>query len=172
MTQLIEKALKSYNKHKDRVTNHNVIGIIDYTQHSKYKRFHVYDLKEKKIIRSHHTAHGTGSADPKNKGKAVKFSNVNMSKCSSIGAAITGVYYSGKYGRSLKLHGLESTNSALYSRSVVIHKSLYVTDEYIARVGRCGLSWGCPAVDPAIKDSLLDILPKGTFIYMYGGQDG
>lgn len=169
---LIEKALASYKKYKNKTSNDKVIGIIDYTLHSSKKRFFVYDLKTNKIIRSHHTAHGSGSANPKNKGYAIKFSNVNMSKCSSIGAAVTGVYYNGKYGRSLKLHGLEPTNSNLYSRSVVIHKSLYVTDKYIAQVGRCGLSWGCPAVDPAIKDSLLDILPKGTFIYMYGGQNG
>ena len=152
-----------------RVKDKRYMVIIDYTLHSKHKRLFVYDRLKEKVIRSHHCAHGKGSSSPGNVGKAVNFSNTVMSKCSSVGPAVTGRVYYGRYGRSLNLHGLVPSNDNMFKRRIVLHKSKYVTDAYIRYAGRCGQSWGCTAVDPAIKDSLIDLIKGGTFMYLHGG---
>ncbi len=141
--------------------------IVDFTQPSYKKRFFVYSMVDKKIIREHHCSHGSGSAgrDP---AYCDKFSNVNMSKKSSLGSMKTGGVYYGKHGRSLKLHGLEEgVNNNVYSRSIVIHSARYVTDNYILKNGRAGCSWGCFALDPAICNDVIDLVKGGTFLYSY-----
>jgi len=169
---ILEKAKDAFAEFKShpKVKNYRYIIIVDYTIHSRHKRLFVYDRGERKVIRSHHCAHGRGSSSPSNTGKAVNFSNTIMSKCSSIGPAVTGGVYYGKYGRSLNLHGLVPSNDNMFIRRIVLHKSKYVTDQYIAYAGRCGQSWGCLSVDPAIKESLIDLIKNGVFIYLYGGN--
>ena len=109
-SKLLDIALAEYKKHSahHKVKRSDIIIITDYTIHSSKKRLFVYDRRSKKVIRSHHCAHGINSSDPRNPGKAIRFSNKNMSKCSNVGALVTGGTYWGKYGKSLNIHGLIS----------------------------------------------------------------
>ena len=169
--KLLARALREYSifKSHTRIKNYTYIVIIDYSIHSSKKRLFVYDRRKKKVIRSHHVAHGINTSDPRKPGLAVRFSNKNMSKCSNVGCLVTGSTYYGKYGKSLNLHGLEKgINNNCFRRRIVFHKSKYVTDKFINRVGYAGRSWGCPAMDPAIFNSFRDLVAGGTFCYFNG----
>ena len=166
--KLLTISVLSMKKYENKLKNTKIIVIIDYTKHSSKRRLYVVEIASGTVLRQHHVAHGSGSASSVDPGYAVKFSNTNMSKCSSVGAAMTAETYYGKYGLSLKIRGLEDSNSNIYARAIVFHKSDYVTDAYIRKTGRCGLSWGCPAVDPTIKDSLVQLIKNGVFVYLNG----
>lgn len=160
---ILDKALKlNYN-----VPRKEYIVYIDFSRPSKEKRLFLIDTNKKIILESHHVSHGVGSADPRDKGMAVSFSNVPNSKKSSLGAMVTGKIYYGKHGKSLKLHGLEKgINDNVYKRHIVIHPASYVTDSYIRRNGRAGCSWGCPAIDPAISSKFIDKIKEGCLVYI------
>lgn len=169
--KILEAAEESFNKHwnNPKLKEKNFITIVDLGVHSSKKRLYVYDWVKKKVIRSHHVAHGQGS-DWNNTGYAHDFSNRNMSKKSAKGGYITGKTY--RWGKrfptpnKLKLHGLDKTNNNAFSRAVVMHSSAYVTNGTIRRTGKVGRSWGCPAVDPAIAEDLIDMLKEGSFLYI------
>lgn len=136
--------------------------VIDFSKPSYEKRLFVYD-KDDKLLRSHHVAHGVNSSDPKNRAMAVSFSNKPGSHKSSLGKYKTAETYYGKHGYSLKLDGLEKgINDNARKRYIVIHPADYVTDSFIAKNGRAGQSHGCPAIDPAISKSLIDMIKEGV----------
>jgi hypothetical protein len=169
---IIDKALESYVKFSassSAIKNDKYMIIVDMTKPSNEKRLYLYNIAKRSIERAHHTAHGINSSDPNNPAMAVSFSNTPNSRKTSLGAMCTGEVYTGKYGRSLKLYGLEQgKNDNVYKRFIVIHSSLYVTDSYIRKRGYCGRSWGCFAVDPAISNQLIDDVKNGTFLFCYG----
>lgn len=86
---------------------------------------------------------------------------------SSLGVYLTDQTYSGKHGFSLKVRGLESSNSNVYRRDVVVHSANYVTPEFIKAHGYAGNSWGCFAVDPHVSKQLIDYIKEGTVMYAY-----
>lgn len=179
----IKKALQEYKKYSN--LRDDYIVVVNMDEPSYRKRLHVYDLKKKKVIRDHHVSHGKNSANPYNKAMATKFSNKENSHQSSLGAMKTAETYNGKYGYSLKLDGLEKQNSNVRRRYIVIHPADYVTDRFILSNGRAGLSWGCPATDPAISKSLIDLIKekeyqikkdgasskKGCFFYIHKEEE-
>lgn len=150
---------------------HNVPGklmvVVNYREPSYKKRLYVVDTETGEIIRAHHVAHGSASTCTSNVARACYFSNVVGSRKSSLGAMKTGKIYYGKYGKSLKLHGLDKCNSMVYARFIVMHSSAYVTDQYILKNGYAGRSWGCLAVDTAVSSALIDLVADGTFVYAY-----
>lgn len=166
-------ALKEFKKFKSQAKNTDLFVIVDFSVHSYYRRLYVLDMTKKgyPVIRHHHVAHGVNSSKRGQPGNADKFSNVVMSKKSSLGMLKTGKTYFGSYGRSLKLHGLEKgKNHNVFKRFIVMHKSNYVTDRFIDKHGYAGRSWGCLSVDPAIKDSLVSLIKDGVLIYCYGEE--
>src|SRR3546814_7753814 len=80
---------------------------------------------------AHHVAHGRGS-DPTHCGWLQNFSNEYESLATSRGAYVTGDFYNGKYGYSLRLSGLDPTNSNALGRAIVVHSAWYAEPE-IAR---------------------------------------
>ncbi len=154
-----QQALDYFKQNYSKIGNKNYLGIVDFAKHSSKSRFFILDIKNSSV-QAFHVAHGSGS-DPDNDGYATFFSNRNQSRASSVGFYLTGSVYKGKYGRSLKLHGLSSTNSNAYERAVVLHPSAYVK-EANAKAGR---SWGCLAVSFETVDSIIDKLKGGAIIY-------
>ncbi len=166
----VASAYISYGQFKQKAKDTKHMLVVDYTQPSYKKRMFLIDIASGEIVRKHHVAHGDMSSDPRNKARAIYFSNTVDSHKSSIGAMVTGIVYVGKHGRSCRLLGLEKgVNDNVYRRAIVVHASNYVTDDYILRTGRAGCSWGCLACDPAISNSLIDDIRDGTFVYCYGG---
>jgi hypothetical protein len=156
---LKRKAMEYFTANPDRITNKRYIGIVDFAAHSSKDRFWIIDLQtgsEHGI----HVAHGTGS-DPDGDGYATRFSNVPNSKASSLGFYLTGALYVGKHGKSMRLHGLSSTNSNALKRAVVLHDSNYVSEGNV----RAGRSFGCLAVANSEIANALASLRGGALIY-------
>ena len=131
--------------------------LVDYSRNSLRKRLYVYDFNKQRIIMSSFSGHGSG-------GESTifhpEFSNVPGSHCSSLG------HY--KIGRERKMYtrpcnafeldGLDSTNSNVRKRSVLLHPST------------CPLSHGCitlPFRRYYKLSNLLNSQPKNIIMWVY-----
>jgi len=156
---LKRKALEYFNSNSGRIQNKRYIGVVDFSRHSSQDRFWILDVQSG-AEHAMHVAHGTGS-DPDGDGYATRFSNVPNSKASSLGFYLTGDLYTGKHGKSMRLHGLSSTNSNALARAVVLHDSNYVQEGNY----RAGRSFGCLAVANSEIGKALASLRGGALIY-------
>jgi hypothetical protein len=99
---------------------------------------------------------------------ASRFSNRDGSHQSALGLYITAETYSGSHGRSLKLDGKEAGfNSAARGRAIVMHEADYASDAHVRRNGYMGRSWGCPAMDPAVAQDVIDLVKNGSAMLIY-----
>ncbi len=155
-------ALQKYDEFAPKVRNPNYITMIDFSRHSGAKRFFLVERATGKVEATM-TAHGVNS-DPDRDGYAQYFSNTPNSRKSSLGSYIVEERYVGKHGASLRMDGLEATNSNARARAVVLHSAKYVADEK----NKQGMSWGCPAVARVWIDRVIERLRDGSFLYAYG----
>lgn len=142
-TRMLEKAqeLKSYLKLHPTYNQHQAI-LIDMRQFSGKNRLYVYDLDSMKVISQGLVAHGSGSETAVD--DSLQFSNTPESYMSSLGKYKIGVPYTGSFGRSYKLHGLDKSNSKAFDRAIVLHRYSCVPDsEQDYEI--CN-SLGCPMV--------------------------
>ena len=155
-SEALQAALEARKKYP--TPRQDLFVIVDYGRSKRVPRLHVVDSSNNSIIREFLVAHGTGSG----KGEATMFSNVVNAHMSSLGAMKTGDTYHGKYGRSLKLHGLEKgVNDNVFARFIVVHGSLYVTNKFV------GNSWGCLAVPMKEAQDLIDMIKGGVLVYAH-----
>lgn len=99
---------------RSRGFNTNYCILIDFRQFSGERRMHLVNLKTFKIEKSFPVAQGRGDKS---------FSNVSGSNSSSLGMAVTREKGASMYGARFKyvLEGLDSTNSAIRVRNIVLH---------------------------------------------------
>lgn len=161
-TRLIALGDKLLRQNRGRADNAACIAIADYDRPSWEERFHFIDL-EKRQARSFRVAHGRGS-DPAHSGWLKNFSNQIGSNASSSGAYRVAGEYSGKYGRSLRLIGLDHENSNAERRAIVLHAAWYAEPDIIDRHGKLGRSEGCFTVSEADRNLLIECLPAGSLI--------
>lgn len=162
-SKVAKVAFEKYDKFKAQINRQEYIAMIDFTQHSGNLRFYFVNRKSG-AVEQWAVAHGAGS-DPDNDGIAQYFSNVPDSHMSSLGSyLIQEKYQSAKFGESLRLDGLESSNSNVRDRAIVLHPSTYVKDGLIKQ----GRSWGCPAIPYAKIQSVIARAQGGAFMYVYG----
>lgn len=155
---LLTKALGYYHTNLASIKNKEVIGVIDFSQHSSKERFYIIDVQSGRVEK-YQVAHGKNS-DPDNDGMATIFSNTPSSEMSSRGIYLTAETYYGGHGFSLKLDGKSSTNSNARSRAIVIHPA-----DYVDTGGSTGRSWGCPALDPRFSEEIINQIKGGAVIY-------
>ncbi|GMM92366.1 murein L,D-transpeptidase catalytic domain-containing protein [Qipengyuania sp. MTN3-11] len=151
----------------------DIVGVADFGLHSAQRRFHFVDLTNGKVA-SYHVSHGDGS-DPEHDGWLNRYSNEEGSHCTSSGAYMTRSWYVGKFGTSIRLDGLDPTNSNALPRAIVMHQADYATPEHVARWGRLGRSNGCFAMGPEQFDRALIDLSGGRLLIAgsYGfAEDG
>jgi hypothetical protein len=153
--------LLEYKIKNDPTSDERYWGIVDFSQPSTSKRLYIFDTVEKKVS-SYYVAHGKGSEGTGN--IPAMFSNQNGSNSSSLGIYRTLGEYIGNHGRSLRLEGLEPTNSNALARAVVMHTADYVSENFIRQTGRLGRSQGCFAVERAVGDTLINELKNGAYI--------
>ncbi|KZY28427.1 twin-arginine translocation pathway signal, partial [Erythrobacter sp. HI0037] len=125
-------------------------------------------------VASYHVSHGTGS-DGEHDGWLKRYSNIEGSEASSRGAFMTRSWYVGRYGTSIRLDGLDPTNSNALPRAIVMHQANYATPEHVDRWGRLGRSNGCFAMGPEQFDRALIDLSGGRLLVSgsYGiAEDG
>lgn len=137
-------------------------AIFDVGQHASKKRFFIFDGLTG-TVQPYHAAHGSGSEGTKNDGWATEFSNTPESKMTSLGMYQCAEKYVGKHGISMKLDGLQSTNSNARKRAIVVHGASYVTESG-AEVGD---SWGCPALSMNIITTTVANLKQSSYLYVY-----
>ncbi len=121
--------------------NTNTCFLFDISLPSGQKRFFIYDLQKDTIKSKGLVAHGN-CFEYWLEGR--RYSNATGSGCSSPGKYKIGSPYTGKFGYSYKLYGLDSSNSNAFERTVVLHSHSCVpeneTDDEICQ------SNGCPTV--------------------------
>jgi hypothetical protein len=162
----LEAALSAFRSAVEHanVTDNRYLTVIDYTLPSAQERLWVFDLNLETIVRRELVAHGKGSGEA----IATAFSNRDGSHMSSLGLFLTDQAYIGSNGYSLRLRGLDpGVNDHAYDRAIVIHGAKYVSPE-IAKTGRVGRSWGCPAVSIQVARVLIDTIKDGTLLFAFG----
>jgi|FLYM01.1.fsa_nt_gi hypothetical protein len=153
---IYERVQRYYDQNYKNFENKQYVVIIDMGLKSSERRFTLFNLKTGKFSR-YLTSHGKNS-DPNNDGWLDSFSNVPGSNQTSIGIYKTmGTYY-GANGRSLRLDGLESTNSNALSRAIVVHGANYISEAN----NYAGRSYGCPALDHAVAQYAIDLIKGGS----------
>ncbi len=151
-------------KSKDLLKNDSLLTIIDFSSPSVDQRFFIVDLKNKKIIKNTWVAHGMKSGA----NTAEYFSNRKHSNKSSLGLYITNETYEGKHGYSLRLDGMnKGLNDNARKRAIVVHGADYVSNEFIAKQGRIGRSFGCPAVPMNEVTEIIDLIKNGSCLFIY-----
>jgi hypothetical protein len=159
--QLFARAKAALDQH--RVYPRDTIGIVDFSKPSSEPRFYVVDLASGNV-ESHLVCHGRGS-DPAHSGYLERFSNDFGSYASSNGAYTTADYYQGKYGLSLRVNGLDWSNSNADARAIVIHNAWYAEPDMIPLHGQLGRSEGCFAMPKASQYAVMRKLAGGRMIY-------
>ncbi len=157
----VDKAFAFFNKNQSVIRNKKYISIFDISQHSGQRRLYLINVTTG-AVQSMHVSHGSGS-DTNHDGIATQFSNTSGSKMSSLGFMLTAETYIGKHGESLRLDGLESRNSKVRSRAIVIHSASYVN----ANLSKMGRSEGCPAVSLANIKDFIAKTKNGSLYYIY-----
>jgi hypothetical protein len=160
---LFQKAKAALDAHRYRVRARDMMGIVDFSLPSRDPRFHLVNLVNGSV-ESFRVAHGRGS-DPAHSGFLERFSNDFGSFATSNGTYTTGDYYEGKYGLSMKVRGLDWTNSNAEARAIVIHNAWYAEPEMIGAHGKLGRSEGCFAFSRADQWSVMKRLAGGRMIY-------
>lgn len=128
-----------------RAVHRDVVAVADFRQPSRAPRLHLVDMASGRM-QSILVAHGRGS-DPEKTGWLSRFSNEPGSEATSEGGYVTGGYYFGQHGPSMRLIGLDPTNSNAESRAIVVHAAWYVGPEMIQTHGMLGRSEGCFAIN-------------------------
>ena len=160
---LFQRAKDALDAHRYQIPARDFIGIVDFSKPSSEGRFHVVDLRNG-TVESHLVAHGRGS-DPDHSGFLERFSNRPGSEATSNGTYTTADYYHGKYGLSMKVRGLDWTNSNAESRAIVIHNAWYAEPGMIAAHGKLGRSEGCFAFSRDSQWAVMRKLAGGRMIY-------
>jgi hypothetical protein len=159
--QLFARAKAALDSHK--IWPRDAMAVVDFSQPSADPRFHVVDLVSGEV-ESFRVAHGRGS-DPDHSGFVERFSNNFGSYASSNGTYVTGDYYNGKYGTSMKVRGLDWSNYNAEPRAIVIHNAWYAEDDMIATHGKLGRSEGCFAMSRENQYKVMRKLAGGRMIY-------
>ncbi len=161
--RLRERALAALEAKRPLLANTDVIGIADFNRASRDPRFYIVDLRSG-FTTEHLVAHGRGS-DPAHSGWLEMFSNSVGSEATSNGAYLTGDNYNGKYGYSMRLTGLDYTNSNALARAIVIHSAWYAEPHVIEAHGKLGRSEGCFALPGISHAEAMTRLGSGRLLY-------
>jgi hypothetical protein len=167
--QAFNYAIKGFNflLQQGKLTNDNIISIIDFTLPSSKKRLFVLDLNDFRVLYNTYVAHGVNSG----REYANQFSNTPSSYKSSLGFYETLNTYIGEHGYSLKLDGLEKgINDNANSRAIIIHAADYVNESLIRAQGYIGRSWGCPALPEKLHKPIIDKIKNGTCLFIYSPE--
>ncbi len=177
---LLSEALASYAKHRGTVAaqtrlfvlptktiesrvspiRRDVMAVVDFRLPSSTPRLFVIDLADGSV-EVYRIAHGRGSGEGP---VPTLFSNLMDSLTSSVGAYVAAnIYEDGFWPGSMRLHGLDPTNSCAFWRAIVMHEAAYMTPK--PGTGAVGTSDGCLAVSQADRRILNPRLADGAFIY-------
>lgn len=160
---LFDIAKRELDRAGSAIWKRDIVGIADFGLHSAKPRFHLVNM-ERGEVQSLHVSHGTGS-DREHDGWLKQFSNVEGSNATSRGAYVTWEWYTGRYGTSVRLGGLDPTNDAALRRYIVMHRAAYAEPAHLDKWGRLGRSNGCFAFGEEQFRTALLTLSGGRLLY-------
>ncbi len=141
-----------------------LLTLIDYSRPSTEPRLWVIDLSSNRILCRSLVAHGINSG----KKYAKHFSNLEGSLKTCLGVFITKNSYMGKYGYSLRIHGLESgINDCAERRAIVMHGDSCASKYFLLLKGRLGYSHGCQAIEPQLASTIINLIKEGSVVVAY-----
>jgi hypothetical protein len=155
---LKEKAGEANKFLLDKKFNTEICFLIDMNIESGRNRFFVYDIKKDSVLFSGLVAHGSCDETFRT---TPNFSNKINSGCSSMGKYKIGGAYTGKFGLSYKLYGLDSSNNNAFQRFVVLHEYGCVPEQETYPIPICN-SRGCPMVSPGFMNQLRVIIKSSS----------
>ena len=161
--QLFARAKAALERHSNSLAHRDRIGIADFSRASREARFHIVDMNSGHV-ESHRVAHGRGS-DRGHTGWLEQFSNDFGSNATSNGGYRTADFYHGKYGLSMRLHGLDWSNNNAMERAIVVHQAWYAEADMVAIHGKLGRSEGCFAFARDSHFEVMRSLGQGRLIY-------
>jgi hypothetical protein len=161
--RLLARARAAFDRHRSQLSHTDVVAIADFSRPSRDHRFFLLDTASGRVS-NHLVAHGRGS-DPDHSGYVERFSNAIGSEASSQGGYVTGDFYQGKYGRSIRLSGLDWSNSNAETRAIVVHHAWYAEPDQLETNGKLGRSEGCFALPYNSLQQVLARLGPGRFLY-------
>ncbi|MBS0351260.1 MAG: murein L,D-transpeptidase catalytic domain family protein [Proteobacteria bacterium] len=154
---------------KHKVKKRDILTIIDFSLSSAMDRLYVINVKTGAVLMSAPVTHGLHSGA--NSPWAKNFSNSPNSLESSLGVYITeNNPYTGQFGYSLRIAGLESSNSNAEARAIIVHSANYASRSFLKYNGFLGNSYGCFAVDPALVHQLIAYIEGGSVLYAYANS--
>ncbi len=145
--------------------NDKTCFLLDMSLPSGQNRFFIYDLRNDSLESSALVAHGN-CYQYWLEGR--KYSNTVGSGCTSLGKYRIGNPYTGRFGYSYKLHGLDSTNDKAFERTVVLHSLSCVPETEVS--DEICQSNGCPMVSPDFLQQLKTIIntsSKPVLLWIY-----
>lgn len=145
---------------KQHKINSQYVTLIDFSLSDTAKRLYVIDTRTNKIILNLKVTHGIGSGAGE---YATSFSNKVNSHASSLGFYITDSIHYGHNGRSLRVRGIDNTNSNAYIRIILFHPAPYISENS----NKIGHSWGCFAVDSKYSNILINLIKNHSLVYVY-----
>lgn len=151
----------------------DMISVIDFRIPANRPRWFMVDLRTGGVT-AFRVAHGRNSdaAGPmipppgrlSATGGAVVASNLLDSNETAVGAYVAAnIYEDGFAPGSVRLHGLDATNSCAYWRALVMHQARYMTPD--PGSGEVGTSDGCLAVEVHDRPVVAQLIRDGGFIY-------
>lgn len=173
-----------------KMSNERYITINDLNKRSDYARLYVLDMETGKV-EAYFSGHGEGGSagtPPNNPYRSEYYSNTSGSKATPRGFFITGDTYVGKYGNSLRLHGLQSgINDNSFVRAVVMHGFNHMNPvkatsddadpmENVRAVGNVALSQGCTMLEPRRAQEVIGKIKEkgssgGSLYYNYSQEE-
>jgi len=134
--------------------NKKYVVIIDYSKSIDTERLYVVDMEKSQVILKSKVSHaGRSGGDV-----PTDFSNEFNTKKSSLGTYLTkGTYYGG-FGYSLRLSGLDPTNSNAEDRAIIFHSNKLMKSKW---------SWGCFATDEITNRKIINLIKGGCLVHVY-----
>jgi len=145
--------------------NEKLCFLINMSLPSGENRFFVYNMKTDSLQAQGLVAHGN-CFEYGQEGR--RYSNVVGSGCTSLGKYRIGIPYTGKFGYSYKLQGLDSSNNNAFERTVVLHAHSCIPETEVAE--EICQSNGCPMVSPNFLVQLKKIIntsKKPVMLWIY-----
>jgi hypothetical protein len=146
MAKMVQSKYNSPNK--------KYVVIIDYSKSIDTERLYVVDMEKSQVILKSKVSHaGRSGGDV-----PTDFSNEFNTKKSSLGTYLTKETYYGGFGYSLRLSGLDPTNSNAEGRAIIFHSNKLMKSKW---------SWGCFATDEITNRKIINLIKGGCLVHVY-----